>query len=90
MTISRREWLLAAACWAEVLQAQNEHFTWFDSATAPEIKAIACQIIPDDETPGADRAGAIDEPDHARSIRSGRFIIRNNLACDGLNLRGGG
>lgn len=59
MTISRREWLLAAACWAEVLQAQNEQFTWFDSTTAAEIKAIACQIIPDDETPGADRAGVI-------------------------------
>lgn len=59
MTISRREWLLAAACWAEVLRAQSEQFTWFDPATAAEIKAIACQIIPDDETPGADRAGVI-------------------------------
>lgn len=59
MTISRREWLLAAACWAEVLRAQTQHFTWFDPATAAEIKAIACQIIPDDETPGADRAGVI-------------------------------
>ena len=29
------------------------------SGDAAEIKAIACQIIPDDETPGAERAGVI-------------------------------
>ena len=59
MTISRREWMLAAACWAEVLRAQTQQFVFFDPATAVEIKAIAGQIIPDDETPGADRAGVI-------------------------------
>jgi gluconate 2-dehydrogenase gamma chain len=59
MTISRREWMLAAACWAEVLRAQTEKFAWFDPASAAEVNAIACQIIPDDETPGADRAGVI-------------------------------
>jgi gluconate 2-dehydrogenase gamma chain len=57
--ITRRECMLAAACWAEVLRAQNRQFAWFDAASAAEVNAIACQIIPDDETPGADRAGVI-------------------------------
>lgn len=59
MTITRREWMLAAACWAEVLRAQPQKFAWFDPATAAEVNAIACQIIPDNETPGADKAGVI-------------------------------
>jgi gluconate 2-dehydrogenase gamma chain len=59
MHISRREWMLAAACWGEVLRAQSKRFVAFDSATAREIEAIACQIIPDDATPGAGQAGVI-------------------------------
>src|ERR1700691_6019840 len=62
MNISRREWMLAAACWAEVLQAQNsqsEQLVWFNPGDAAEIKAIAAQIIPDDNTPGAGTAGVI-------------------------------
>ncbi len=54
--------MLAAACWSEVLRAQttaSNKFVWFDPATAAEIKAIAAQIIPDDDTPGAERAGVI-------------------------------
>jgi len=52
--------MLAAACWAEALRAQTaKHFAWFDPSTAAEINAIAAQIIPDDDTPGADRAGVI-------------------------------
>lgn len=53
MHISRRGWLLAAACWTEVLRGDN-HFVFFDAATAVEIKAIAEQIIP-----GAGEAGVI-------------------------------
>jgi gluconate 2-dehydrogenase gamma chain len=62
MKISRREWVLAAACWAEVLRAQNsqsDQLIWFNPADAAEIKAIAAQIIPDDNTPGATTAGVI-------------------------------
>jgi gluconate 2-dehydrogenase gamma chain len=59
MNITRREWMLAAVCWAEVLRAQSKQFAWFDPATAAEVEAIACQIIPDDETPGARQAGVI-------------------------------
>lgn len=54
--------MLAAACWGEVLRAQSagaEKFIWFDPASAGEIRAIAAQIIPDDATPGAERAGVI-------------------------------
>ncbi len=62
MNITRREWALAAACWAEVLRAQTSaggNFVWFNPADAAEIKAIASQVIPDDHTPGAATAGVI-------------------------------
>lgn len=62
MNITRREWALAAACWGEVLRAQSSpvnQFVWFNQADAAEIKAIASQIIPDDNTPGAGTAGVI-------------------------------
>jgi gluconate 2-dehydrogenase gamma chain len=59
MNITRRDWVLAAACLSEVLRAQARQFTFFASTTAPEIEAIACQIIPDDDTPGAKQAGVI-------------------------------
>jgi len=62
MSVTRREWMLAAACWVEVLRAQppeSEKFAWFDPRDAAEIRAIAARIIPDDDTPGAERAGVI-------------------------------
>jgi gluconate 2-dehydrogenase gamma chain len=61
MNISRRDWMFAAACWADVLgaQAPSSQLAWFDAAAAAEIKAIAGQIIPETDTPGADRAGVI-------------------------------
>jgi gluconate 2-dehydrogenase gamma chain len=62
MHITRREWVLAAACWSEVLRAQtaaSNQLVWFDPASAAETNAIARQIVPDDETPGAEKAGVI-------------------------------
>jgi len=62
MNLTRRDWMLAAACWTEVLRAQSQasaNFVWIDPATAAEIEAIAAQIIPDDDTPGAKTAGVI-------------------------------
>lgn len=62
MHISRRDWILAATCWTEALRAQDaasKRLAWFDPATATEILAIAAQIIPDDDTPGAVGAGVI-------------------------------
>jgi gluconate 2-dehydrogenase gamma chain len=62
MNITRREWALAAACWAEIARAQttpSNQFVWLTPADAAEIKAIASQIIPDDNTPGADAADVI-------------------------------
>ncbi len=62
MNLTRRDWMLAAACWTEVLRAQNsasDQFVWFHPAMAAEIKAIAAQIVPEDDTPGADSAGVI-------------------------------
>ena len=60
MNITRRDWMLAAACWAEVLRSQTrQQFTALDAGAAAEIEAIARQIIPDDDTPGAGQAGVI-------------------------------
>ena len=60
MTLTRRDWMLASLCWTEALRAQSRtQFAWFHPDTASEIKAIAAQIIPDDDTPGADGAGVI-------------------------------
>jgi gluconate 2-dehydrogenase gamma chain len=60
-SITRREWLLATACWAEVLRAQNSapRYQYLDAATAAEIEAIAETILPGDNTPGAREAGVI-------------------------------
>ena len=55
--LTRRELLLAAACWNEVLHAQS--FKYLDAATASEIEAIAEAILPGDQTPGAREAGVI-------------------------------
>ncbi|HLK22844.1 MAG TPA: gluconate 2-dehydrogenase subunit 3 family protein [Bryobacteraceae bacterium] len=62
MNITRREWGLAAACWAEILRAQpapSNQFVWFNAADAGEIKTIADQIIPADGGPGAESANVI-------------------------------
>jgi gluconate 2-dehydrogenase gamma chain len=42
-------------------------FQYFDPATAAEVEAIAAEIIPTDETPGAREAGVIYFIDHALS-----------------------
>ena len=59
--ITRRDWLLATTCWADVLRAQipAQRFVYFDSATATEIEAITETIIPADATSGAREAGVI-------------------------------
>jgi len=59
--VSRREGMLAAVCWADVLSAQapGPQLAWFDATAAAEIKAVAGEIIPETDTPGADRAGVI-------------------------------
>ena len=44
MNISRREWMLATACWAELLRAQPKRFTLLDPTSAAEIKAITGEI----------------------------------------------
>jgi gluconate 2-dehydrogenase gamma chain len=59
--ITRRDWLLAAGCWAEVLRAQgpSQKLSYFDRAMADEVEAIAETILPADSTPGAREAGVI-------------------------------
>ena len=71
--------MLAVACWAEVLHAQSHKFISFDAATAAEINAIACQIIPDDETPGADRADRRHGADPGRNDEDKRELYRRGL-----------
>ena len=59
--ITRRDWLLTNACWAQVLRAQSpaKKFAWLDPGAAGEIEAIAETIMPADGTPGARDAGVI-------------------------------
>jgi len=78
--------MLAAACWSEVLRAQSKaapKFSYFDAATASEIEAIAAQILPDDDTPGAKRAGVIWFIDGALSgyDRDKQDLYRKGLAA---------
>ena len=65
------------AAWADVISAQEHahatvgsttpHFETLDAATAAEIEAIAAQIIPSTEGPGAREAGVIYFIDRALS-----------------------
>ena len=73
--ISRRDWIRAltagiATSWPAVVAAQRHahriaasdapgEFQFFDTASAVEVEAIAAQIIPSGETPGAREAGVI-------------------------------
>ncbi|ABF41660.1 hypothetical protein Acid345_2659 [Candidatus Koribacter versatilis Ellin345] len=73
MTITRREWLLGSlsvAGWAAVASAQQHaHLAvanpesaslgFLDAATAGDVTAIAAQIVPSDDGPGATEAGAV-------------------------------
>ncbi|MBV8551855.1 MAG: gluconate 2-dehydrogenase subunit 3 family protein [Acidobacteriaceae bacterium] len=82
--ITRRDWMLAAACWTHVLRGQTSspRFAYFDPATAGEIEAIADTIIPGDETPGAREAGVIWFIDGALAgyDKDQREIYRKGLA----------
>jgi gluconate 2-dehydrogenase gamma chain len=59
--ITRRQWLLASACWAGVLRAQNSgaSYRYFDRTTAAEVEALTETILPADTTPGAKEAGVV-------------------------------
>ena len=63
MQFNRREWLigsLSVAFWADVAEAQQKaKLTVLDPAAASEIEAIAAQILPSDDGPGAREAGVI-------------------------------
>src|SRR5690348_12298052 len=80
MNATRRSWLstcFAMAAWPEVLAAQGHahraaashtgHFETLDADTAAEIAAIAAQIIPSTDGPGAAEAGVIYFIDRALS-----------------------
>ena len=60
--LTRRDWLVAAACWSELLARGEDKRTLvtLTPAEAAEIEAIAGEIIPEDDgTPGAKTAGVI-------------------------------
>ncbi|HEX4808378.1 MAG TPA: gluconate 2-dehydrogenase subunit 3 family protein [Bryobacteraceae bacterium] len=80
MNSTRRHWFstcLAIAAWPEVLAARQHahtvagsptpHFETLDANTAAEIEAIAAQIIPSTEGPGAREAGVVYFIDRALS-----------------------
>ena len=60
-SLTRRNWLLASAFWADFLRAQTTptKLQYLDAADAAEIEAIAETILPGDDTPGAREAGVI-------------------------------
>jgi gluconate 2-dehydrogenase gamma chain len=73
MDSSRRDWMvgsLGSLAWASIAAAQEHahqaglktnavEFEFFDSYSAAEIAAIAGQILPSDDGPGAKEAGVI-------------------------------
>ena len=72
MSSTRRQWLsgmIATAAWPEVLAAQEHahaaaaradtQFETLDAETAAEIEALAAQILPSTDGPGAREAGVI-------------------------------
>jgi gluconate 2-dehydrogenase gamma chain len=96
--LSRREWLAAwsaslAVAWHEVVAAeQHAHdaarasgtapFTYFTRETAAEVEAVAAQIIPATDTPGAREAGVIYFIDRALTTfdRDQQKLYRTGMA----------
>lgn len=80
------------ALWPQIVEAQeharhaaatpNTQLTYFDRATAAEIEAIAAEIIPTDDTPGAREAGVIYFIDRALAtfFQEHREAYRKGLA----------
>jgi gluconate 2-dehydrogenase gamma chain len=60
---TRRDWLLGSlgiAFWAGVADAQQKaKLTVLDATTARDVEAIAAQILPSDDGPGAREAGVL-------------------------------
>jgi len=73
MSFSRRDWILGtlgSTAWAAIAAAQEHarqsveqpntaHFEFFDASTAADVAAIAEQILPSDDGPGAAEAGVV-------------------------------
>jgi len=62
MPLSRRQLLVGSAAlqiWADLAAAQPTRFEVLDAATAAEVEALASQIIPSGDGPGAREAGVI-------------------------------
>jgi gluconate 2-dehydrogenase gamma chain len=73
MNLTRRDWILGSlgvAAWSAIADAQQHAhriitssgtatFEYLDPASAQDVSAIAAQIIPSDDGPGAAEAGAV-------------------------------
>jgi hypothetical protein len=68
---------------AQSAQASKSAFRYLSAADAPELEALASQIIPSDGTPGATEAGCIYFIDRALETfdREKRELYRNGLAA---------
>src|ERR1700691_2572680 len=86
MEVSRRGWILGiGVTWAEIAAAQSDsppQLEVLDAAMAAEVEALAAQIIPSDDGPGAKEAGVIYFIDRALATfdQDQREIYRAGLA----------
>jgi Gluconate 2-dehydrogenase subunit 3 len=86
MPISRREWILASACWADLLTSRairsGPRPAFFNSDERVELQALTNLILPETDTPGAEQAGTGDfiEAALAGYDQDQRSLYREGLA----------
>ncbi|HEX4771355.1 MAG TPA: gluconate 2-dehydrogenase subunit 3 family protein [Bryobacteraceae bacterium] len=86
MPISRREWILASACWADLLTSRAHSSeagtSFFSSDHRVELRALTNVILPETDTPGAEQAGTVEfiEAALAGYDHDQRSVYREGLA----------
>lgn len=86
MLISRRAWLLASACWPQLLDARSSQHSFrykvLSAGEAEELRVLTNVILPETETPGAEQARVVEFIDAALAgyDRDQLEIYRQGLA----------
>lgn len=101
MSMNRRDWIVgslglaasAAIAAAQqhahlaVLSPDSTSFEFFDPATARDVEAVAAQIIPSDDGPGATEAGAVYFADRALKTFAAEYAASFTDALADFNAR---